>query len=196
MKIEQFMQMKFLHTTWDDIVKLCEKLATKIVESGYKPDLIVAISRGGFAPARILCDILDIYTLASLSIKYYAGVAERRDKPIVECPLNVDVKGKKVLLVDDVADTGHSLKVAVEHIRECGASDVKVATLHYKPWSVFKPDFYGQETDAWVVYVWEIWETIRNLAEKLRSEGLSEEAIKNALISASFREEDVRKVLG
>jgi len=196
MKIEQFMQMKFLHTTWDDIVRLCEDLASKILESGYRPDLIVAISRGGFAPARILCDILNVYTLASLCVKYYAGVAERKDRPVVEYPLNVDVKGKKVLVVDDVADTGHSLQVAVKHIRDCGASDVKVATLHYKPWSVFKPDFYGEETDAWVVYVWEIWETIRNLAEKLRSEGLSEKAVREALISAKFREEDIKKVLG
>ncbi len=187
--------MRFLHTSWSDIQRLCEVVARKIAASGYKPDLVVAISRGGFAPARILCDLLNVDSLASVSIKYYEEIGTRREKPEVEYPLNADVDGKRVLIVDDVADTGHSLLTAKEHVLALGAKDVKVATLHYKPWSAFKPDYYGETTEAWIVYVWEVRETIKDLAKKFRNEGLNEGEIVERLTSIGFDEEIVRKTL-
>ena len=187
--------MKFLHTTWCDIQTLCKVVADKVVEFGYSPDIIVAISRGGFTPARLLCDRLDINLLASMGIKYYKSLKETEKKPVISFPLNADVKGKKVLIVDDVADTGNSLVTAKAHVIEREAGDVKIATLHYKPWSVIEPDFYAEVTDAWVVYVWETRETVRHLIDKFKKEGKNMAESKNQLKKLGFEEKMLKDFL-
>ena len=184
---------EYLHASWADIERLCESVAEQIRRSGFKPDLIVAIARGGFPPARILSDILDVRRVASITVEYYAAVGKHQAEPYVVFPLNADVRGKRVLLVDDVADTGHSLKLVRDLLLEQGASEVRVATLHYKPWSILKPDYYGMETRAWVIYAWERWETVRDLAAKFAKEGKDPVA---ELVRIGFDEEFVRKVLG
>jgi hypoxanthine phosphoribosyltransferase len=71
------MTLEFLFLSWEDVQVLCEKVSDKIIESGYRPDLLIAISRGGFDPARIMSDQLDIRKLASLQIIYYTGLNTR-----------------------------------------------------------------------------------------------------------------------
>ena len=187
--------MRYIRADWDDIERLCEVVADKIRHSGFRPEVIVAVSRGGLPPARILSDMLGVNDVASVSVRYYRRPGEREEKPVITCPLNADVRGKKVLIVDDVADTGHSLQVVREHVLGRGASEVRIATLHYKPWSVLKPDYYAEETDAWVIYAWEKWETVRSLMAKMADEGVDEEeAIKN-LIGIGFDRDFVEKVL-
>ena len=188
-------EMRFLHVSWDDVQKMSEKLAETVVESGFKPDVVVAVSRGGFAPARILCDLLDIKKLASVKVEYYTSVGVRGNEPVIVYPLNADVKGLRVLIVDDVADSGHSLRKAKTHVEEKGASEVRTATLHYKPWSVIKPDYYVDETEDWVVYPWEVAETVRELYSKLKSEGLDREEIVKRLVSYGFERKFVEKIL-
>lgn len=184
--------MNLLHTTWDDIQRLCEIVADKVVKADYRPDMIVAIGRGGFPPARILCDLLNVKALASMGIEYYTSVKETKKRPVIIYPLNADVRGRKILIVDDVADTGHSLVTARDRVLKKGANSVKMATLHYKPWSVVKPDFYAEATDAWVVYVWEVRETIKQLVSKFRSEGKKAEDIMKQLLNLGFREKTLR----
>lgn len=187
--------MKFLHLTWDEIQRLSEIVAEKIKKADYRPDVIVAISRGGFTPARILCDQLDVMNLASIKIEYYTGVKETKGKPVIVYPLNADVKGKRILISDDVADTGHSLVAAKRHILEKEASDVKIATLHYKPWSVIKPDFFAETVEAWVVYAWEIRETVKQLISKFRSEGRNVKEVRKQLLTLGFKEESLQGLL-
>jgi hypothetical protein len=78
----------------------------------------------------------------------------------------MDLKGKKVLLVDDIADSGRSLAVAKDYITKKGAKEVRTATLHYKPESASKPDYFVVTTTAWVVYPWERHEMERELEKK------------------------------
>ena len=187
--------MRFLHISWNDVQKMSEKLAEMVMESGFKPDVVVAVSRGGFAPARILCDLLDIKKLASVKVEYYTSVGVRRKEPVIVYPLNADVKNLRVLIVDDVADSGQSLLKAKTHVEEKGASEVRTATLHYKPWSIIKPDYYVDETEDWVVYPWEVAETVRDLYSKLKSEGLDREEIVERLVSYGFKREFIEKIL-
>ena len=188
-------EIKYLHATWQDIQRLCEEVAERVRRSGFVPDIIVAVARGGFPPARIISDILDVRRVASITIEYYKAVKETKSEPKIVFPLNADVRGKRVLIVDDVADTGHSLLAAKEHVEKAGASEVRVATLHYKPWSVLKPDYYALETDAWIIYAWERWETIRDLAAKMRAEGKDEEEVVAELVRIGFDEDFIKKVL-
>jgi len=187
---------RYLHLTWMDVQRLSEKLADQIAESGFRPDIIVAVSRGGFDPARILSDELNIRSLASLQVIYYAGVNERNDKPQVKYPLNADISGLNVLVVDDVADSGNSLKVVKEYIDSLGPREVKMATLHHKPWSTFEPDFYAESVDKWIIYPWEPRESIEDIREKLLSEGVPEDELAVKLIEIGFTRKQVRRFLG
>ena len=73
---------------------------------------------------------------------------------------------RRILIVDDVADTGKSLIVAKDYLMKRGASEIKVATLHFKPTSSFKPDYYVDMTTAWICYPWGRNEVERELAGK------------------------------
>lgn len=187
---------RYLHLTWMDVQRLSEKLADQIAETGFRPDIIVAVSRGGFDPARILSDELNIRSLASLQVIYYAGVNERNDKPQVKYPLNADISGLNVLVVDDVADSGNSLKVVKEYVDSLGPREVKMATLHHKPWSTFEPDFFAESADKWIIYPWEPRESIEDIREKLLSEGVPEDELAVKLTEIGFTSKQVRRFLG
>jgi len=159
--------MKLLTLSWADASKLCESLASSIVSSGFTPDMIVGISRGGLVPARILSDILGVRELFTIRVSFYTGVGKTATAPKIVQPLVERLEGKSVLLVDDVSDTGRSLIVAKEHLKEMGAEEVKVATLHFKPHSKFRPDFFVSETEAWLVYPWERHESAKELGKKV-----------------------------
>lgn len=187
---------RYLYLTWMDVQRLSEKLADQIAETGFRPDIIVAVSRGGFDPARILSDELNIRSLASLQVIYYAGVNERNDKPQVKYPLNADISGLNVLVVDDVADSGSSLKVVKDYIDNLGPREVRIATLHHKPWSTFEPDFFAESADKWIIYPWEPRESIEDIREKLLSEGVPEDELAVKLIEIGFTSKQVRRFLG
>jgi hypothetical protein len=143
-------------------------LADKIRKNGFKPDMIVGVSRGGWPPARVLSDLLDNPNLANVRAEFYLDVAKTKSEPTLTQPVSTTVKNKRALIVDEVADTGKSLKLVKEHIIEQGAKEVKIVTVYYKPWSIIKPDYYEKQTTRWIVFPWEIKETIRKILRKCR----------------------------
>jgi hypoxanthine phosphoribosyltransferase len=157
---------KFEVPTWNQICDMLLSQAEKIRQSGFKPDVIVGIMRGGWVPARVLLDLLGIPDLVTVRVEFYLGVAETKNEPVLTQGVSAVVTGKKALIVDDVADTGKSLQLAREHVLQQGATEVRIATLYRKPWSVIKPDYYETETSCWVVFPWETKETIRKIVEK------------------------------
>ena len=159
------MEAEFEVPTWRRIYLMLLGQAEKIRESSFKPDVIIAVSRGGWLPARVLSDLLET-GLGNVSVEFYLGVAETRQAPVLTQSASVAVAGKKVLVVDDVADSGESLKLVKAHILQQGAKETRVATMYYKPWSVVKPDYYALETRRWVVFPWEFKETVRKIVEK------------------------------
>ena len=155
--------MEFKWLSWDDTVKLCENLSKKVKE--YNPDILVGVSRGGLVPLRLLSDITGIKKVGVLGIEFYKKIGETREKPEITHDLPVDITNKKVLIIDDVADSGKSLIVAKDYIIAKGAKEAKTATLHYKPVSKLKPDFFVDITSDWIVYPWEINEVKREMEE-------------------------------
>ena len=193
MSLTEEKELKLLHLSWDDVQTLAEEVAAKVRESGFRPDLIVAVSRGGFDPARILSDQLGVGRLASVQIEYYTGIENRGRTPRIIYPLNADIPGLTALVVDDVSDTGASLKVALDHVEGRGASEVRVATLHTKPWTTFRPDYHAAEVDAWIVYPWEPMESMASIAEDLEREGLTRTEIRRRLVEMGFSRKLVDK---
>jgi hypoxanthine phosphoribosyltransferase len=192
-------QLEFEVPTWNQIYNMLLDMAQKIRINGFKPDMIVGVSRGGWLPARVLSDLLDNPNLANVRAEFYLGVAETKDEPVLTQPVSAVVSGKKVLIVDEVADTGKSLKLIKEHIAQQGASDIKIATVYYKPWSVVKPDYYEKKTERWIVFPWEIKETIRKILKKCRQnkKPIEEEIAKlaKAGISAELLERFLQEIL-
>jgi hypothetical protein len=154
--------------SWDHIFELCFKISSDVRKSGFRPDAIVAVGRGGWIPARIISDFLNIRDLYSVKAEHW-DVAETKDNARITQPINVDIKGKKILVVDDVADTGKTLKVVVNHIKKSGAEKIKSAVLQYKKTSTFSPDYTGEvlEKWVWIVYPWGITESLIGFFPKI-----------------------------
>jgi len=170
-------------------------IAEKIRKDHFKPDVIVGVSRGGWPPARVLSDLLENPNLANVKVEFYVGVAETKGEPVLTQPVSVKVAGKKVLVVDEVADTGKSLQLIREHLKAEGASDVRIATVYLKPWSIVKPDYYAKETSRWIVFPWEVKETIRKLVQKCGEKGKPFEAEMKKLVEAGLPKRLVKRFL-
>lgn len=164
-------KLEFEAPTWNKIYRMLLRLAERIKKDSFKPDVIVGVSRGGWPPARVLSDLLNIANLANVRVEFYLGVAETKGEPTLTQPVSVNMAGKKVLVVDEVADTGKSLKIIKEHLAKEGAAEVKIATIYYKPWSIVIPDYYAKETGCWIVFPWEVKETVRKIVKKCREKG-------------------------
>jgi hypoxanthine phosphoribosyltransferase len=173
--------MEFLIPSWEDIYSMCIKLADQIKESRFKPDLIVAVARGGWIPGRIMSDLLCNSNVASLKAEFYKDVAETNGKPIISQKVSAPVKGKRILVVDDVADTGKSLKAVRDYLKKLRPLEIRIATLHHKPKSILKPDYCIGETDAWIVYPHERHEFVKDMVRKFKKDGMSLEDAKNEI---------------
>jgi uncharacterized protein len=149
--------------TWNQIYSMLLKQAKHIASTGFKPEVIVGVSRGGWLPARVLSDLLENSNLTSVKTEGYLGMGEAVEATKLTQGLAVTVVGKRVLVVDEVADSGRSLKLVENHVLERTAAEVKTATLYYKPYSTFKPDFYEKTTNRWVVFPWELKETVTKI---------------------------------
>ncbi|MHA3965152.1 MAG: phosphoribosyltransferase [Candidatus Thorarchaeota archaeon SMTZ1-45] len=176
--------MDYLILSWQDVYNHCLQLSERIVNSGFIPDVIVGIARGGWIPARILSDVLYANTLQNIRIEYYTDVAEKGKEPKITQPLTGSMKDKNILLVDEVADTGDTLQHAIDHVKALGAKGVRSAVLHYKPTSIVKPDYFMVETTSWTVYPWENRESIIALVKVFKSENpsLSMKDIRDKLV--------------
>ncbi|MGQ9530822.1 MAG: phosphoribosyltransferase [Candidatus Bathycorpusculaceae bacterium] len=188
-------ELEFEVPTWNQIYNMLLNLADKIRKNGFKPDIIVGVSRGGWPPARVLSDLMDNPNLANVRAEFYLGVAETKGEPTLTQPVSVDVAGKRVLLVDEIADTGKSLKLVKEHVMERRAEEVRIATIYYKPWSIIKPDYYEKETNRWVVFPWEIKETVHKIVKKCREKGKSIKSETGKLVKAGIPAELVNRFL-
>ena len=178
--------------SWDEVYDLCIRLAGKIRDSGFSPDVIVGIARGGWIPARVLSDLLENPNVMNMRIQFYVDIGRTDKRPTIVQPLDGSVKGKAVLIVDDVADTGSSLRLAVDHAKGLGVREVRVATLHYKPTSSIVPDYYVEETSDWIVYPHERREFVNKMASKLRGEGKGFEEVVEEIASIGFPKELAR----
>lgn len=175
--------------SWDQTYSMLLKLAYAVRKSGFNPDIIVGISRGGLIPTRILSDLLEIPKLAHITVDFYVGVAKTKRKPVITQPVLGSVENKKVLLVDDLADTGKSLNLVKPHLTAKEASEIKIATIYYKPWSSIIPHYYQKETQSWIVFPWEHKEIIRKIVENYKNESKTIDNFKEKLISFGLNKE-------
>jgi hypoxanthine phosphoribosyltransferase len=153
---------------WNLFYRLARNVAKKINSSDYKPDLIIGLARGGWVLARILCDLIGVKDLVSLKVEHWGITATPDGKAKLKYPFKVDLKGKNVLVVDDITDTGESMCVAVEYIKSLQPSEIRTAALRHITSSKFIPDYFGEEiTWRWVIFPWNFTEDMCNIITKV-----------------------------
>ncbi len=165
--------------SWDEIVEWAYGLARKIKESGYRPSVIIAVARGGYVPARLLCDFLGVENLLSIQSQHWTEAAKASERAILKFPYKVDLSGHKALLVDDIVDTGETLMLAKEYVsREWRPDELRVAALQWiSSVAKFKPDYYYIEVREWVwfQYPWTRLEDTMQFIKRMMEEVAKEE---------------------
>lgn len=159
--------------TWERSAALGRKLAEFVRDSDYRPEIVVAIGRGGYVPARVVCDYLLHEMLTSIKIEHWGEAGEEKPETIIRFPLAIDVTGARLLVVDDVTDTGDTLTAAVSYLRDCGAREVRTAVLQHKGTSGFVPDYYAEPVTEWrwIIYPWAAYEDLTGFVIRVLRKG-------------------------
>ena len=157
--------------TWDQVEGMSRDLARRIRGEGFVPDLIIALGRGGWIPGRLLSDNLSIPNLTEFKVEHYTAI-HKQEAARVRYPLAADPTGQRVLVVDDVTDTGDSFDVALQHIRRRGEpAEMRTVALHHKTVSPYAPDYYGRLVKdwRWIIYPWAMVEDLSALIEAMET---------------------------
>ena len=140
--------------TWELFGTAARELA-ECVALDYEPDMILSIARGGLPLGGALSYALDVKNTYTMNIEFYTGVDERLDVPRIlpPAPDFVDLAGARILIVDDVADTGHTL-LSVQEFCAGKVGEVRTAVLYEKSRSLVRCDYVWRRTDLWINFPW------------------------------------------
>jgi uncharacterized protein len=151
--------------SWDQFGAASRELARSILADGFEPEVVVAIARGGLLPAGAIAYALGVKNCGALNVEFYTGIGTVLDAQEV-LPPALDIAylaGRRVLLVDDVADSGRTLALAVALLRDRDA-EVRSVTVYTKPGSIVTPDYSWRETPLWIDFPWSWQGTVREAA--------------------------------
>lgn len=170
--------------SWDMAYRLGRKIALNIRASGFVPDIIIGVSRGGLVPTRIICDFLHQNNLATVKVEHW-GIAETLGKARIKysLPEEIDISEKRILIVDDVADTGETYKVIIDYLKEKEPAEIRTAALHYKTSSSFIPDHWGEKHDGWmwIIYPWALYEDMTGFIRKVLINPMTQDDVRKNL---------------
>lgn len=141
--------------TWQGFGLATRALSRNIAASGFAPEVVVAIARGGLLPAGAIAYGLGVKNCGAINVEFYTGIGTVRDRPEV-LPPELDMSyldGRRVLLIDDVADSGRTLDLAVRLLRDRGA-DIRSAVIYTKPTTIVQPDWSWKQTALWIDFPW------------------------------------------
>lgn len=141
--------------SWDEFGDAAREIAQQVVDSGFVPDVVVAIARGGLIPGGAVAYALGTKGVGTMNIEFYTDIGETLSDPRILPPLmdTRELPGQKVLVVDDVADSGRTLALVMDILARQG-SDARSAVLYTKPRSIIVPDYSWKTTDQWITFPW------------------------------------------
>jgi hypoxanthine phosphoribosyltransferase len=155
--------------SWEDFYTLARSLAHLIKQSRFRPDLVIAIGRGGYVPARVVCDFLLLDMLTSFKIEHWGMAAQEKPAVTVRFPLAADIRDKTVLVIDDVTDTGKTQDVAIAYLKGFYPKEIRTGVLQHKDTSPFVPDYFASREHEWrwIIYPWAVHEDLVGFVEKV-----------------------------
>ena len=141
--------------TWETFGTASRALAEQIVADGFEPDIVLGIARGGLIPAGALAYALSVKNLFTMNVEFYTGQGTTLDEPLMLPPFldPKDIEGMRVLVVDDVADTGRTLRLVADFCRDL-VSEVRIAVIYEKPGTVVHGDYVWKTTEQWIDFPW------------------------------------------
>jgi hypoxanthine phosphoribosyltransferase len=188
--------MNFTLFTWEDMDLLTRELAQQVKKSGKEFDRIIAVANGGLTMARHFGDQIGLRKISLIQTAFYAGVGETGKEPTLLQQLVVDVTGERLLVFEDIVDTGATLEFLCPMLMDqYEAKSVSVAALVTKSWSSVQPEFAAKCQDSWIIYPYETQETIVALTSKWTSEGLAIDKITTWLEEIGFSAADISAFL-
>ncbi len=143
--------------TWDDLGEGARELAEIVHRDGYEPDLILAIARGGLLVAGALSYSLGVKNTFTMNVEFYTGIDERLDMPMILPPVPdfVDFSETRVLIADDVADTGATLALVKDFLAD-KVAETRCAVLYEKPRTTVACEYVWRRTDLWIDFPWSV----------------------------------------
>lgn len=143
--------------TWELFGTAARELAVSIDADGFRPDLVLGVARGGLFVAGALGYALDVKNLHVVNVEFYTGVDERLDMPVMlpPVPKPVDLSGAKVLIADDVADTGATLRLVKDFCAD-HVAEVRCAVVYEKTRSSVRCEYVWRRTDLWINFPWSV----------------------------------------
>lgn len=184
--------ISYVAPTWDELHALAFDMARNIREAPVSFDRVVTLAKGGWPMSRSLADFLEISEVQSLGLSFYKGVDERKAKPTMYQELPVSIQGEHILLFDDVADTGESLQFSLDYLKQKGAASVTTATIFYKERSQVVPDFFAALAAEWIIFPYELVETLKDVGTRWLAEGVDAEEVNSRFVTLQFNEAQVR----
>lgn len=178
--------------SWSELAAITEELALEVAASGHEFDRIIAVANGGLTMARHFGDLLGMRKISLLQTAYYAEIGETTRAPELLQPLSVDVSGERLLVFEDIVDTGVTLQFVKNVLtQQYDAKSVHVASLLVKSWAAVQPDFVSQQLDTWVIYPYETRESIETLSKRWQEAGKSHEECWQRLARIGFAPADI-----
>ncbi len=178
------MEFKARLVTWDEIFKWCVNIRDAVI-TDYEPDYIIGLSRGGLVPARLLSDMLWIKDLYAVKTEHWGLTATRDGAPTIKKSNEINVNGRNVIIVDDITDTGASMKLAHDYVESLGPKALRTATMLHITHSQFKPDYFSEKVDdtnwTWFIFPWNIHEDLDNLSGRTMVSPMTTSELKGAL---------------
>src|SRR3954451_25399212 len=139
--------------TWDELGAGARSLAAAVRDDSFAPDLVLGIARGGLLVAGALGYALGVKNTFTMNVEFYTGVDERLEMPMILPPVPelVDLERERVLIADDVADTGLTLQL-VKDFCAGKVGEVRCAVLYEKPRSVVNSEYDWRSTERGIVF--------------------------------------------
>jgi len=161
MKAEEYYKKSkgVVKLTWEDVEKDTLEIINRMQADNFEPDVIVSIARSGLIPASMIAYALGNKKLYVIKVDFSKTQKDGQDqelfdKPIITQELSQNLQGLKVLVVDEMAVSGSTLKLVSDYMKIKDPAEVKYAVLYRQPWADFEPDYYGSKIEEWPMYPW------------------------------------------
>lgn len=179
----------YLPVSWPLYHSYAQKLAATILADKKPLDEIIGISRGGLTFGQVLSDLLNL-PISTIGIQSYQEILSQGELKVTHA-LSKSIRGSRVLLVDDIADSGKTLVRAKDYLLDLNPQSITTVTMFYKPKSVVVPDYYARKTDKWVIFPTEIVETAKYIIGNLQKEGKTKAQIQEFLTNLELNKNQI-----
>ena len=183
------MAAQYLAVTWNEYHTLSQTLADNILRQKISLDEIVAIARGGLSLGLILTDFLRI-PISTITIQSYTDI-KKQGLVQITSKLGKTIRGKNILLVDDIADSGKTFLRAISYLKRHKPASLTTASLFYKPHSTYRPDFFVKQTNDWILLPHEVTEWITTFTKKMGTEGKTKAETQTFLLSLGYTDDQI-----